>query len=100
MLVVVGRFPSTAWPGGLSHCMRVIETHQAFVVVSVQGNRVIEPMRPLFANHSHLHVEPHPIAGPFVQHEHLTIEIEQRVEAGVTMIMHSLCYHVVITKSA
>lgn len=97
MFVVVGCFPFATRPGGLPHRMRVIEAYQALVVVSMQCYRIIEAMRPLLGCHHHCHLKLDPIPAFFVENQNLTIEIEERIQAGIALTVHHSCYHILIT---
>ncbi len=68
--------------------MRIVEPDEPFAVRAVQRQRIVEAMR-LFRRHRDArHNEPNPMAALRIDDEHLSVEIEKRIERQVAVLRH------------
>lgn len=70
--------------------MGVIEADQPFARRPVKRERVIETVRPLRRCRNAGDNELHPMAAFGIDNEHLSVEVQKRVEARVTILAHGL----------
>jgi hypothetical protein len=75
--------------------MSVVKSNQTVATRTMQGQRIVQPMKALGAGNYPADREPNPVLALRVYHEYLAIEIQQRLGARIsTLPLHR---HKVIT---
>lgn len=64
--------------------MRVVEPDQTLAVLIMQGQRITQAVRLFGRRINALNHEFHPMTPVRIDHEHLAIQIQKRVQAAVT----------------
>jgi hypothetical protein len=64
--------------------MGIVEADQPLAVRSMQYQRIVEAVRLLPGCWHTRHAEPDPVAALRIHDEHLPVEVEQHIEAGIT----------------
>ena len=88
-------------PMRLPNRMSIVESDQALPLWTVQGKRILQPMRTFKRTLDPLYREPDGIGSLRVNNENLTIQVQERFDARVLpMETHQLQgYHLLITMS-
>ena len=84
MPVIVSYLAAATRSGSRADRMGVVEADKPRTVRSVQCQRVIEPVRFLRGRRHTVDTEAHPVPSGHVNHEDLTVQIQQRIQARVT----------------
>ena len=82
--VIVSYLAAATRPRSLADRMSVVEADKPRPVRSVQCQRIVEPVRFLQDRRHPVDTEAHPVPSGHVNHENLTVQIQQRIQARIT----------------
>jgi len=77
--------------------MGIVETDQALPAWTVQRQRVVEPVRSRGRRGHATDRKPYPVVARAIHHQHLAVELQQRIEARVASTLHRI--EVIIVRS-
>ena len=83
MPVVVRDSGRAAGTTRLPNGMRVVETRQPHATRTVQGQRVVQPVRPFRLGLNPANHESRPIVALGIHDEHLPVEVQERIRASI-----------------
>lgn len=63
--------------------MSIVETDQPLVILPVKGQRIIQPVRSFLRDRHLPHLEFDPMLTFFIDNQHLAVEIQESVQAGI-----------------
>ena len=93
--MIVGRFCLSPRPRRSTNWMSVVEANQALIIRPVQGQRIIQTMRPFRRDRHAPHFDLHPVAAFLVDYEDLPIEVEKRIQACIAFARGYLLLQVI-----